>query len=113
MIVTDWITDEDFKIAYVEAEKIADGFMANKFMYGEEIWDEVWINGKAFDINCYEEEMDMDSDERTTPVHVSIHPTIERDDGFRDTDGETYERLFSYYPSGLTVTYENEEDDDE
>ncbi len=96
--MTDWITDEDFKIAYVEAEKIADDFMANKFMYGEEIWDEVWINGKAFDINCYEEEMDMDSDERTTPVHVAIHPTIEHDNGLRSTDGENYERLFSYYP---------------
>ena len=112
--MNDWITDEEYTEAYKQAEAIADNFMANKFSEGEEIWDEIWVNGKCFDINCYEEEMDMDTDERTTPVHVAIHPTIEHDNGLRSTDGETYERLFSYYPAtGLTVNYENEEDDDE
>ena len=112
--MNDWITDEEYTEAYKQAEEIADNFMANKFLEGEEIWDEIWVNGKAFDINCYEEEMDMDTDERTTPVHVAIHPTIEHENGLRSTDGETDERLFSYYPAtGLTVNYENEEDDDE
>jgi len=55
----------------------------------------------------------MDEEKRTTPVHVSIYPTIERDDGFRDTDVGNYERLFSYYPNGLIVRYKSEEDDDE
>ena len=55
---------------------------------------------------------DMDEDERTTPVHIVIHPTIEDGNGWRNTDGETYTRLFSYYPAtGLTIKYE--EDDDE
>ena len=112
--MNDWITDEEYTKAYKQAEAIADNFMANKFLEGEETWEEIWVNGKAFDINCYEEDMDMDADERTTPVHVAIHPTIEDDNGFRSTDGLNYERLFSYYPAtGLTVNYENEEDDDE
>ena len=77
--MNDWITDEEYTEAYKQAEIIAEKFMADKFSEGEEIWDEIWVNGKAFDINCYEEDMDMDADERTTPVHVAIHPTIEDD----------------------------------
>lgn len=112
MNVNDWITDEEYTEAYKQAEVIAESFMANKFLEGEELWEEIWVNGKAFDINCYEEDFDMDEDERTTPVHIVIHPTIEDGDGWRTTDGETYTRLFSYYPAtGLTIKYE--EDDDE
>jgi hypothetical protein len=101
------------KEAYELAKEIADNFIANKNLEGEEIWEEIWVDGKAFDINCYEEDMNMDEEKRTTPVHVSIYPTIERDDGFRDTNVGNYKRLFSYYPNGLIVRYKSEEDDDE
>ena len=96
--MNDWITDEEYTEAYRQAEIIADNFVANKLLEGEEIWQEIWIGDRAFDINCYEEDFDPDKDERTTPVHVAIHPAIERADGFRYTDGENYERLFSYCP---------------
>ena len=57
------------KEAYELAKEIADNFIANKNLEGEEIWEEIWVDGKAFDINCYEEDMNMDEEKRTTPVH--------------------------------------------
>lgn len=86
MLKLDWITDDEYKEAYKQAEQIADNFMVNKFMEGEEITDEIWVGNKAFDVTCYEEEFDDSKDKRTSPVHVTLYATKETDDGYRYTD---------------------------
>ena len=86
MLKLDWITDDEYKEAYKQAEQIADNFMVNKFMEGEEITDEIWVGNKAFDVTCYEEEFDDSKDKRTSPVHVTLYATKETDDGCRYTD---------------------------
>lgn len=94
----DWITSAELRSVYKQAEFIADDFWANKFMEGEETWNEVWVVDKAFDINCYEEDYDGRVEERNSPVHVSVYPTYETDRGYRETNGELYFRLFSINP---------------
>ena len=89
----DWLTFKERLDASIMALDISDEFMTNKFLNGEEIWEEIWVNGKAFDLNIWEEDFDPDVDERTSPVHVTIYPTIENEDGYRETSTVDFIRL--------------------
>lgn len=100
----DWITQDQLRLAYAQAEKVFVDFCENKFMEGEEIWDEIWVDGVAYDVNCYEEEFNDEVDYRDSPCHCVLHPTIETGDGWRNTDGETYIRLFTVM-ADLNVSY--------
>jgi len=91
--MTNWITTDERIDASIMALDISDEFMTNKFLNGEEIWEEIWVNGKAFDLNIWEEDFDPDVDERTSPVHVSVYPTIENENGYRETDTSEFLRL--------------------
>lgn len=95
MLNLDWITEDEYKKAYKQAEQVADNFMANKFMEGAEYTDEIWVGDKAFDVTCYEEDFDDTTDERTSPVHVTLYATKETDDGFRYTDDWAFIDLFT------------------
>ena len=86
--MNDWITTDQHTEASIEALTLADEFMFNKQMHGEEIWEEIWVDGKAFDVNIWEESFDPESDSRTSPVHVSLYPTVDNGRGYRQTDGE-------------------------
>lgn len=89
----DWLTFKERLDASIMALDISDEFMTNKFLNGEEIWQEIFVNGKAFDLNIWEEDFDPDEDERTSPVHVSLYPTIENEDGLRETSTVDFVRL--------------------
>lgn len=89
----DWLTFKERLDASIMALDISDEFMTNKFLNGEEIWQEIFVNGKAFDLNIWEEDFDPDVDERTSPVHVSLYPTIENEDGLRETSTVDFVRL--------------------
>lgn len=89
----DWLTFKERIDASIMALDISADFMDNKASEGEEIWEEIWVNGKAFDLNIWEEDFNPDTKERTSPVHVSIYPTIENEDGFRETSTNDFIRL--------------------
>ena len=89
----DWLTFKERIDASIMALDISADFMDNKASEGEEIWEEIWVNGKAFDLNIWEEDFNPDAKERTSPVHVSIYPTIENEDGFRETSANDFIRL--------------------
>ena len=89
----DWLTFKERIDASIMALDISADFMDNKASDGEEIWEEIWVNGKAFDLNIWEEDFNPDAKERTSPVHVSIYPTIENEDGFRETSTDDFIRL--------------------
>ena len=89
----DWLTFKERIDASILALDISADFMDNKASEGEEIWEEIWVNGKAFDLNIWEEDFNPDVKERTSPVHVSIYPTIENEDGFRETSTNDFIRL--------------------
>lgn len=89
----DWLTFKERIDASIMALDISADFMDNKASDGEEIWEEIWVNGKAFDLNIWEEDFNPDGKERTSPVHVSLYPTIENEDGFRETSTDDFIRL--------------------
>lgn len=95
-VEVDWLTDEQYTKAYAQAEEIADSFWKNTGD-GEEIWDEIWVDGVAFDLNCWEEEFEG-GDTRTSPVHASLYPTYETENGLRDTVVDECVRLFTINP---------------
>jgi len=91
--MNNWITTDERIDASIKALDIGEDFMANKFLNGEEIWEEIWVNNKAFDLNIWEEDFDPDVDERTSHVQVILYPTIENENGLRETDTREFIRL--------------------
>ena len=92
---TNWLTSYEHLMASSASLTLAEDFMLNKQMHGEEIWEEIWIDGKAFDVNIWEEDFNPEGDGRTSPVHASLYPTIEKDNGYIETDVNLCERLFT------------------
>ena len=94
----EWITEEQLKQVTVVAKEIYQDFLADK--NGEQSWDEVEIDGKFFDIECWDE-----SGEQRKETSCSVYPTqptIRLDGGgfgesnaeWRETDSDKWIRLF-------------------
>lgn len=105
----DWLfhlTPKQMVEAYAQAEVIADSFWKNTGE-GEEIWDEIWVDDIAFDLNVWEDEYEGGM-ERTNPVHATLYPTYEDENGLRDTDFDSWcIRLFTINPKGRTARFYN------
>lgn len=82
-----WITKFQLTIAYEKAFEILNDFCRETD--GEQSWTEVEIDGKFFDIECYQEEEHDD-------VKCNIYPTYPTKDGkWRATDGTKWVRLLT------------------
>ena len=113
----DWVTEDHYKQACIEAKEIFDDFYADK-SEGEETWTEIQIGDKSYDVNCWDENIDACWDEndeelydkRVGPVHCILHATYETQNGeWRETDGDLFIRLFSQLSNGDVITYEPED----
>lgn len=89
----DWLTFKERLDALIMALDFSDEFMANKESTGEEIWEEICINNKIFDLNIWEEDFNPDTEQRTSPVHVTIYPTVLSKNGYRETITDHFIRL--------------------
>ncbi len=91
MTKVDWIIDEQLKIATNKAIQIFDDFCKDK--NGEEsLWTGIEIDGKEFDINCFDWSGAEDGNYRDNSIGFatcSIYPTKEVD-GQTETDGDNY-----------------------
>ena len=86
-----WITKSQLEVAYAEGLKILNYF--DRAFDGEQSWTEIEIDGKFFDIECYQEEEQDD-------VVCNIYPTYPTNCGtWRETDGTKWVRLFTKKPS--------------
>lgn len=92
--MTEWITDEELKEANKQALAIFDEFYDN-IGDGEETWTEIQVGDKFFDINCWDEGIGYDLPSREGAVHCSIYPTVDLDNGYRETDSALCLRLFT------------------
>lgn len=89
-----WITDSELKEANEKALEIFDNFYLNEGD-GEEIWEEIEVNGKFYDINCWDEGIGEGYNDREGAVHCTIYPLDEDEKGYRFNDGQRYIRLFT------------------
>ena len=91
--MNNWITNQELKRAKVMAGKIYKDF-CNSYDYqeGEQTWTEIDINGKFFDIECFDDDMDKPR----TDTYCSIYPVYPTECGkYRETDGTNWIRLFT------------------
>ena len=90
----EWITDAELKEANEKAMKIFDSFYSEA-VEAEEIWTEIIVNNKYFDVNCWDEGIDMGYRNREGAVHCALHRVVEDEGGVRSCDGDTYIKLFT------------------
>jgi len=90
--MSNWITKQELKIAKVMASKIYKDF-CNSYDYqeGEQTWTEIEINGKFFDVECFDDDMDKPR----TETYCSIYPIYRTECGTWETDGGNWIRLFT------------------
>ena len=82
----EWITESQISLAKQKAKEILKNFCPATD--GEQSWTEIQIEGKFFDIECYQEE---DND-----VVCSVYPVYTTKCGrWRETDSENWIRLFT------------------
>lgn len=89
-----WITDSELKEANEKALEIFDNFYLNEGD-GEEIWQEIEVNNKFYDINCWDEGIGEGIPDREGAVHCTIYPLEEDAKGYRFNDGQRCIRLFT------------------
>ena len=83
----EWITESQISIAKQKAKEILKDFCSATD--GEQSWTEIEIDGKFFDIECYQENEKYD-------VICSVYPVYTtKCGGWRQTDGENWIRLFT------------------
>ena len=85
----DWITSEQLGKARKIAKEYFDEFCEHDSY--EQEWIEIEIDGKYFDLDCFDDNMDLPR----TDVFCNIHPTYLNQDGWRETDGTEFIRLFT------------------
>jgi len=90
----EWISDAELKEANEKALAIFDEFY-DSIGDGEETWTEIQVGDKFFDINCWDEGIGYDLPSREGAVHCSICPTVDLDNGYRETDSALCLRLFT------------------
>lgn len=97
MLNLDWITEDEYKEAHKQALAICTDFF-NDTNEGEQLWTEIEVSNKFFDIECYEEdapEYDWDDfDKRQNPVHCNLYG-VSRHNEYRVTDWDKSIRLFT------------------
>tara|TARA_R100000935_G_scaffold22863_2_gene41976 strand:+ start:42 stop:338 length:297 start_codon:yes stop_codon:yes gene_type:complete len=91
---TEWITDAELKEANEKALKIFDNFYY-KAVTAEEIWTEITVNNKFFDVNCWDEGIDHGYENREGAVHCILHRVAVDEFGVRSCDGETFYKLLT------------------
>lgn len=80
-----WITKSQLEVAYEEGLKILNNF--DRAFDGEQSWTEIEIDGKFFDIECYQEEEHDD-------IECNVYPTYPTNCGkWRETDASQAIRL--------------------
>ena len=91
--MNDWITKQELKTAKDMAIEIFKDF--NKgycHQEGEQTWTEIEINGKFFDVECFDDDMDKER----TDTYCAIYPVYPTECGtWRETDGTKWIRLFT------------------
>ena len=90
----EWITDAELKEANEKAMKIFDIFYSEA-VEAEEIWTEIIVNNKYFDVNCWDEGIEDGYENREGAVHCILHRVVEDEAGVRSCDGDTYIKLFT------------------
>jgi len=80
----DWITSEQIGKAREIAKEYFDEFC-------EQEWIEIEIDGQYFDLDCFDDNLDLPR----TDVFCNIHPTYLNQNGWRETDGTEFIRLFT------------------
>ena len=97
----EWITDAELKEANEKAMEIFDNFYSEEEESGgigsleEEIWTEIVVNNKYFDVNCWDEGIEDGYINREGAVHCILHRVVEDEAGVRSTDDDSYIRLFT------------------
>jgi hypothetical protein len=93
--MADWITKEQLEQGKVQAEKIFDEFCEDK-QGCESNWVEIEVDGKFFDIECYDETGADTGDYRKGTMYCAIYPTCLTQCGtWRETNGDEWIRLFT------------------
>ena len=91
--MNDWITKQELKTAKDMAIEIFKDF--NKgycHQEGEQTWTEIEINGKFFDVECFDDDMDKER----TDTYCAIYPVYPTECGkYRETDCDNWLRLFT------------------
>tara|TARA_S200002703_G_scaffold158417_2_gene168720 strand:- start:2313 stop:2600 length:288 start_codon:yes stop_codon:yes gene_type:complete len=82
-----WITESQINVAKQKAKEILKDFCWATD--GEQSWTEIEIDGKFFDIECYQEDEKDD-------VVCNVYPTYRTNcETWRETDGKNWIRLFT------------------
>jgi hypothetical protein len=91
--MNDWITEQELEIATGKAFEIYKDFRSDHdCMQGEQTWTEIEINGKFFDIECF----DDDTNKPRTETSCAVYPVYPSDCGrWTETDGSKWIRLFT------------------
>ena len=89
--MADWITEKQLEQAKVQAEKIYKAFFEDTYPDVEQTWDEIEIDGQYFDIECWDEDLEKPRIETT----CAIYPVYPTGNGYRETDGTKFIRLFT------------------
>jgi hypothetical protein len=85
------ITQSQLNKARLEAKKIYKDFLKD-LNQGEQSWNEIEINEKYFDIECFDDDMGKPR----TDTYCSIYATYPTQCGtWRETDGTKFIRLFT------------------
>jgi hypothetical protein len=105
-----WITNEQLEIAQNQAGKIFDEFLEDiEMQMGEQSWTEIEIDGKFFDIECYDETGADTGNYRKGTMYCSIYPTYPTQCGtWRETDGDNWIRLFTTKKKASAEVRKNE-----
>jgi hypothetical protein len=91
--MTNWITKQELETAKTMASEIFQDFnRVYCYQEGEQTWTEIDINGKFFDVECFDDDMDKPR----TDTYCSIYPVYPTECGtWRETDGSKWIRLFT------------------
>jgi hypothetical protein len=95
--MNEWITEQELKTAKGMASEIFTKFCKDK-QGCESDWVEIEINGKFFDIECFDDDMDKER----TDTFCAIYPVCPTECGkYRETDCDRWVRLFTFKDGSL------------
>ena len=92
--MNDWITKQELKTAKSKACEIFTKFCKDK-QGCESNWVEIEVDGKFFDVECHDETGADTGDYRKGTMYCAIYPTYITDNGYRQTDGSNWIKLFT------------------
>ncbi len=97
--MNDWITKQELKTAKdMSIEIFKDFNRAYCHQEGEQTWTEIQINGKFFDVECFDDYMHKPR----TDTYCAIYPVYPTKCGkYMETDGTNWVRLFTLKDDSL------------